>query len=233
MSFIYEPKPVIFGGESENEMNSRKAKISTILIAVFIFSSIFSLQTAQSQMGNFLLVVDPGHGGVDPGAISQSGLKEKTINLKIARLISTISYLDFPDIKVNLTRRKDKYLHPYSRTQFANERNADLFLSVHADSFGDPSVKGIAAFTAQESSEENRKIAQIIMKILAQKTGRENRGVKQAPLFIRKAEMPAILIEVGFISNSEDAQKLNTLSYQRDIAEGILRGVQAYIHNQS
>ncbi|MFW6421827.1 MAG: N-acetylmuramoyl-L-alanine amidase family protein [Candidatus Bipolaricaulota bacterium] len=201
-----------------------------ILVSIVLFTQIAEI--SPSQIGSFVIVIDPGHGGADSGAAGENGVEEKEITLKIAQLLAFSSY-DWPGVKVLLTRRKDVYVNPYDRTGFANEKNADLFISIHADSFGDASIEGSSTFVAEQSGKDSHQLATSLQQALASRSGAEDRGVKRASLFIRQAEMPAALVEVGFLSNPSEARRLNNPSYQRKIARGLQEGIQNYIDKYS
>lgn len=203
------------------------------LLAVLVFSG--SIDLAKSEVGNFTVIIDPGHGGVDSGAIGANGVEEKDITLKIAQLVLRKSYQD-PRLKVILTRYTDRYVAPYDRTEFANKRRADIFVSVHADSFGDPSIRGATTYVARKAQRQSNTLAKVVQNNLAVETRATNRGTKRASLFTREAKMPTILVEVGFLSNPTEAEKLVTPSYQHKVASALLHGIRQYVktfHNES
>ena len=188
----------------------------------------YNFSTAESTVGKTIIVIDPGHGGVDPGAVGADDTLEKDITLEVAKLIYRKSFR-YSSLNVVLTRRNDRYLHPYDRTGFANKRNAVAFVSIHADSFHDPSVEGTTTLVANESGSSSRNLAETIQAEIASKWISRDRGVRSASLFIREARMPAILVELGFLSNPNEAKKLRSSSYQEKFATAILDGLKKYI----
>jgi len=176
----------------------------------------------------FLIVVDAGHGGEDTGAIGLAGLIEKNLVLDIVRLIQ-IKALNEPKLKVWLTRQEDKYIAPKDRIALANEQKADLYISVHANYASDPFVRGIETLIHESASATSKAWAQVLQKKLIEETKAKSRGVKSAPLYLRDAQMPAALIEVGFVTNPEEANNLQQLTYQTAIAEAILAAVKEFL----
>ena len=191
----------------------------------------FPVETGVSETGGILVIVDPGHGGIDSGAIGVDGLQEKKINLKIARLVSSISFLEakYSRFKVILTRREDRYLAPSDRINMANEKKAHLFLSIHANHYRRSYVEGISTLCDLDPSRKCKLFAETVQRELIRNTGAKDRGVKEYDLYIRSAEMPAIIVEAGFISNPYEARKLTSLAYQKRIATSILDGINKFI----
>lgn len=113
------------------------------------------------RRGNFLVVIDPGHGGIDPGATSPKGLKEKNIVLAFAKKLR-VQLARHKHIKVALTRESDKFIRLRNRAKLAHKLRADLFISIHADSFRSPRVRGTALYTLSEkaSDEEAAELAE-------------------------------------------------------------------------
>jgi N-acetylmuramoyl-L-alanine amidase len=235
------------------------------------------LQPARSR---FLVVVDAGHGGHDPGAIGNS-LKEKDINLKTAiELADSIKKIG---MDVKLTRADDRYLKLGERTLFANNAKADVFISLHCNALPrGQHASGVefylmdqptdrAAFNLavlenkemepetqnamDESANSDRK-TQLLMKILidmqqndkliestslaefmynkVRAAGYQLRKVRQAPLFVlRGAEMPALLVEMGYITESKDAKNLNSQAYRKKMMDAIASGILDYLKRGS
>jgi len=216
--------------------------------------------------GIFTVVIDPGHGGKDPGAVGPSGVMEKDITLQIARKLSKILKQNLK-VEVYLTRNGDEFIPLDRRTEMANQIGGDLFVSIHTNAAWDYRARGVetfynsryaygegaeevalrenAAFGAEVPSsvkniiwdliqnqyrQESEELARLVQSKIIQTCGVKNRGVKSAPFYVlRGASMPAILIEVGFISNPWQERKLKDSQYQELVALGIYKGIAAYI----
>jgi len=176
----------------------------------------------------FKVVIDPGHGGEDPGAEGASGSYEKdftlAVSLKVASLLE-----DVPDVKVYLTRDKDVFLSSETRDRpnFANKLEADLFISIHANTFADPTVSGTETFYYHDNS---LGLANIIHRHVVAATGFHDRGVSQENFFVlRDTTMPATLLEIGYLTNPADEQTMLTEEFQQAVAEAIVDGIKEYL----
>jgi N-acetylmuramoyl-L-alanine amidase len=215
------------------------------------------------------IVIDPGHGGRDPGCYLKGGIKEKVIVLKIAKLLAQ-KIEERLGCEVILTRNRDVYLSLEKRTAFANVKKADLFISLHINAHKQSWIRGLETYflnmatderavmvAARENATSQKNISdlQTILNDLMLNTkisessklahevqsGMVNRmkrrykvvkslGVKQAPFYVLiGAEMPAILIETGFITNPTDRKRLLSTSYHDTLADGIVTGIDSYI----
>jgi N-acetylmuramoyl-L-alanine amidase len=230
----------------------------------------FSL-AQQLGLGIRKIVVDPGHGGKDPGA-SAFGLKEKDIVLQIAKKLAPI-LAEETGAEVILTRDTDVYIPLEERTAIANTQAADLFISLHINAHPSPKVHGletyylnlstnaeamrVAAFENATSTHQMSDLQDILSDIMknskinessrlagfvhnslcngikeAKQTKFKNLGVKQAPFYVLiGAQMPAILIEIAFITNPDDSKNLSNEQFLDTIVDDIAEGVQHYIHS--
>lgn len=180
-----------------------------------------------------VIVIDPGHGGTDPGAISSNKTKEKDINLQIS--LKTEEALKDAGYNVLMTRDADNTLGLYERPAFANNNFADLFISIHSNSTTSPDVHGIEVLYApaaagSEKEEGQQILTKAIMDELLKATGAKKRGIIQRPklVVIRESKMPAILIEVGFLSNAKEEKLITDDDYQNKIVGAILKGIENY-----
>ena len=151
------------------------------------------------------IVIDAGHGGKDPGAIGRTtGIYEKVLALKAS--ISLKKELEKEGFKVYLTRSTDEYISLYERANMANELDADLFVSVHINAHSKTSVKGVEVLYSPYTTQRSDVLAKYIVDELVSKLGAVNRGTVQRPnlIVIRETKMPAALVELGFLSNSEE-----------------------------
>ncbi|WP_233258362.1 N-acetylmuramoyl-L-alanine amidase [[Phormidium] sp. ETS-05] len=176
--------------------------------------------------GRIVVVVDPGHGGSDPGAIGIGGLREKDVVSDISMQVSQI--LEQNGVQVVLTRRDDRTLELEPRTVLANRVNADLFVSIHANAApgANPSANGVETFYY----ESGRVLADYIQRSIMESFDMRNRGVKRARFYVlRHTRMPAVLVEVGFVTGTEDARILADSGERTRMAQAIARGVLRYI----
>jgi len=183
-----------------------------------------------------IITIDPGHGGSDPGAIGPHGLMEKNVTLPISKYLK--SELEARGAKVLMTRTTDVDVYgPHAsgpdelqaRVDVANNNDADLFVSVHINSFANPSVNGVATYYYSKTKYDTG-LAQKVQSQIAAEPGFDNdRGIQPGDLYVlRHTAMPAILVELGFISNPTEESLLNTDTTQRSFARRIADGIQAY-----
>lgn len=179
----------------------------------------------------FIIVIDPGHGGRDPGAVHH-GLHESDIVLAISHMVAErLSH--HPDIKVYMTRHTNVAVSLSQRTRFANRLPADLYISIHANAVRNrPHVSGIETWYLPHTREDNlrfnsRQLAQILQRHMISATGAYDRGVRNTSSFIvlRDTNMPATLLEVGFLSNAQEAARLATTAHQQLLAQAIYEGI--------
>ncbi|MCG0275977.1 MAG: N-acetylmuramoyl-L-alanine amidase family protein [Thermosediminibacteraceae bacterium] len=172
-----------------------------------------------------IIVVDPGHGGTDPGAI-YSGIKEKDLNLDIALRLRRL--LEEKGARVVMTRESDIYVDLYTRAGIANEVGADLFVSIHNNSSTNPSTSG--TMTLYYPTPEKEAFAKILQKAVVETVGLPNLGIVQRPNLVvtRETKMPSALVECAFMSNGKDLALLQTESFRQKVAEGILKGILNY-----
>lgn len=169
------------------------------------------------------IVIDAGHGGKDPGAVGH-GLQEADINLRLAKCLAV--ELRTKKHTVIMTRSADEYLSLAQRSEIANNNNADLFVSLHCNAATNPNANGIETLCYALSS-KGYKYALKVQKELVEGTGLVSRGVKARPgLYVLKhTKAPAILIELGFISNSKDAEWLKNSENIRLAAQLIAQAI--------
>ncbi|MGL5713067.1 MAG: N-acetylmuramoyl-L-alanine amidase [Paraclostridium sp.] len=159
------------------------------------------------KIGNVKKVfIDPGHGGSDSGAIG-NGLEEKDITLSMALNLGRA--LESKGISVNYSRKTDKYVSLESRASQANTFEADLFISLHCNSSEISSANGTECFTYANANIATKTLSRNVSNSIAKCLSLVNRGAKDANFAVlRQSNMPAILIETAFISNPNDARKL-------------------------
>lgn len=183
---------------------------------------------------NKVIVIDPGHGGKDPGAEGPTGLKEKTVNMDVSLLAAHL--LRQSGARVVLTRSSDTYVGLERRTEIADSVNADIFVSIHMNAHPKSFKAGTSTYYRRDdisglgvSQEDNRVLTQQLQAQLLQSLGRRNIGMKQANFVVlRTAKMPSALVEASFISNPEEEDLLKQDSYRAQIAEAAARGIAGY-----
>ncbi len=177
-----------------------------------------------------IIVVDAGHGGNAPGATKQ-GASEKDIDLAIVKQLKLLLDRADESIGVYYTRTDDTNPSLESRAALANELSADLFLSVHNNSTASGRMSGISGtevmYRAGDESGKSKQFAQICLEQLLQKLGSENKGVVAGDdiYIIREARMPVALVEVGFMTNQEELDKLRSKDYQKASAEALYEAI--------
>lgn len=179
--------------------------------------------------GKKVVVIDPGHGGSDPGTISFTNKPEKNFTLALGLKVQALLEQE-PNIEVIMTRETDVYPTRSERVKLANDLNADVFVSIHGNSVtASPQVSGTETFYYQRAS--SKELANIIHKHLIEALGFKDRGVKNGSLqVIRETTMPAVLLEIGFISNKDEEEAMMSESTQDKAAQAIVDGIKEYLN---
>jgi N-acetylmuramoyl-L-alanine amidase len=222
------------------------------------------------------IVIDPGHGGRDPGAVGPTGSYEKDRTLEIALLVRDLIQLQMPGIRVVMTRETDEYVSLGTRTRLANAEHADLFLSIHCNASTRSAANGFETFFLSRAGSDDARAVEMLenqaiefdevelsfesnplsflLADIAQNVylnassglaasmqsslgtswqGRSNRGVKQAGFYVlRGAYMPAVLVEVAFISNPAEEELLKSLDFRYRSAQAIVAAVAEFSTGQ-
>ena len=187
------------------------------------------IQLPKVKQNKFSVVIDPGHGGVDPGAIGIGGLRETDVVLEVSKIVKKL--LSENGVKVILTRNKDFDLDLPPRVSFANKTDADIFVSIHANASRGKrkDINGLETFYFK--GWRGRLLAKRIQKqILRVSPGSPDRGVKQGRFYvIKNTRMPAVLVEIGFLTGRLDARRLDKTVHRRRIAHAIAKGILEYL----
>ena len=221
-----------------------------------------------------LIVVDAGHGGKDHGARSALGIKEKDVNIRIAKHVKTILVSRFK-YRVVMTRKDDTFIPLKDRSKISNMRNADLFVSIHANAAKRKSAHGIETYflgtshnkhaletAARENGElvksvKDNQVQQILASLITttkindssrlagrvqdnlyksskkKYRGLKNLGVKEGPFYVlHGADMPSILVEVGFLTHRKEARMLSQPKYLYQLASSIAEGIHKYLQDK-
>ena len=257
--------------------------LNVLLAFLFYFNPFFLLNSNSQEIKPLKrVVIDAGHGGKDSGTMGTKRYKtyEKDIALKISLMLGDYIKKNIPEVDVIYTRNDDTFIELRQRTIIANEKNADLFISIHCDGFTNSKASGASVFVMGMSKlKENMDVAirensviylednykenydgfdpksaesYIVFSVMqnshltksinfaekieyefSNRAKRKSRGIKQAPFYvISRANMPAVLIEAGFLTNPKEEDYLNTEKGQSHIASAIFRAFRSYYNEQ-
>ncbi|MEH7236149.1 SH3 domain-containing protein [Bacillus sp. JJ1562] len=170
------------------------------------------------------IIIDPGHGGNDSGAIGVSGTYEKNLNLRTAQMV--VDKLNASGANVVMTRNSDNYVSLRSRISISHYRNTDAFVSIHYDSIYDRNVRGVTSYYYKNSDVG---LASNIQSELVKNTGFKNRQHRQGNYqVLRENRNPSVLLELGFLSNPTEEYTVNTNNFQENVSNGIYYGLAQY-----
>lgn len=224
--------------------------VSAVMAVCLLFSMYYLAMTAAQYVSTWrkvsgeappIVVIDAGHGGDDPGKVGINGALEKEINLSIAALVK--SFLESQDVEVVMTRDSDGGLY---REDSSNKKMEDLknrlalmeasgasfVVSIHQNSYTAESVRGAQVFY-YESSEEGKRAAEIMQEQLRKGIDEENHRQPKGNgsyYLLKKSTVPTIIVECGFLSNGEEAEKLTKEEYQEKVAWNIALGILQYLN---
>ncbi|MBQ9931455.1 MAG: N-acetylmuramoyl-L-alanine amidase [Firmicutes bacterium] len=225
-----------------------------LLCCIAVFFSFFALSPETALPGRAfakadVLIIDPGHGGIDGGAVSASGICEKEINLAIAQKVQKLAEAD--GWEVILTREDDRLLSDNTEGSIRSQKTEDLHtrkdmidstapllaVSIHLNSFKeDTTVRGAQTFfsngnASEEILTESKRLAEAIQECLEEGIADEKERTamgKKDVLLLKEPTVPTVIVECGFLSNSEEARLLQSEEYQQKLAECIYRGILQY-----
>lgn len=193
----------------------------------------------QENIRRNLVVLDPGHGGRDPGKVGVNGTLEKDLNLAIALLVQ--KELEKDGIEVSMTREKDEMLSDASasnrkledlkkRTELINRQQPAAAVSIHQNSYSDPEVRGPQLFYYQGSG-TGRQAAEALQKELLEFDQKHARPIKENAEYylLKNTEVPAVIVECGFLSCPEEARLLSETDYQEKLAAAIAKGIESWV----
>jgi N-acetylmuramoyl-L-alanine amidase len=194
-------------------------------VAKFDASTIYVLKEKLGGIFMAKVFLDAGHGGKDPGALG-SGLMEKNINLAVTLKVGEI--LTNHGVVVAYSRTTDTFLELSERASLANQFEADVFVSLHCNAFGDPAAKGVETYSYINSTNGAKLAKSIQDSIISSGVYTRDRGTKTANFAVlRLTKMPAALVEMGFITNKDDAFIL--INRQQELALAIAKGILSYL----
>lgn len=256
------------------------SKVTRFPVLLLLLSFCCLSLSAVDKDGNFVIVIDPGHGGKDPGAMSGRNT-EKSINLNVALKMGQLIEKNCRKVKVIYTRKTDVFIELNRRGEIANKANADLFVSIHTNSAKSSSARGaetyllgveenrtsanlsvameenkailyesdyqtryegydpkspesqiIFEFMQNEYQKESLKFAGMVQKQMVSQARRSDRGVHQAGfLVLWKTAMPSILVELGFISNSDDCRYMTSQKGVEELATSLYKAFVSYLED--
>ncbi|MDY5774951.1 MAG: N-acetylmuramoyl-L-alanine amidase CwlD [Lachnospiraceae bacterium] len=227
-----------------------KKRIEVIMGVVLLVAAGFlakrgAIYVQQSKVGEekTCIVIDAGHGGTDPGKIGINGKKEKDINLQIAKELK--KKLEKEGIEVVMTRESDEGLYNSSsrnkkvedmkkRCKIIDEAKPVFTISIHQNSYPEEYVKGAQVFYYGQS-QEGKELAEILQESMVQQLDKENHRTAKANesyYLLKKTESPTVIVECGFLSNSEEAKLLADKDYQKKVAEAIHTGIKKYLKEE-
>lgn len=177
-----------------------------------------------------IIVLDAGHGGIDPGA-SKNGTKEKDLNFRILNTY-TKDLFALSDVKVYFTRETDVKIDLYERAAFASKINADMFISLHMNSNNSSKINGTEVFYSADNNNtsstgfNSAELAKVLANNISTAINTKNRGATKSEFVVVKYNtVPAVLIELGYMTNASELEKLKNTEYQRKTAETIYNTV--------
>ncbi|EGL19021.1 N-acetylmuramoyl-L-alanine amidase [Paenibacillus sp. HGF7] len=179
----------------------------------------------QNGTSRYKIVIDPGHGGKDPGAAGASGKQEKAYTLALSKKVFDQLRQD-PVFEVFMTRTDDTFVELEDRAQIANELGADAFISIHGNTYKDPDVSGTETFYYADDSFA---LAQKVHEQLVKSTGFKDRGVKKEGWkVLRDSKHPAVFLEVGYLTNRDNETDMLSEAHQIRTAQAIANGIKNY-----
>lgn len=204
-----------------------------------------ALMKVSGNTGEITIVIDPGHGGIDGGAETAGGVCEKDINLSISKGIKRLA--EDEGWTVLMTRDEDKGLYSDEKGSVRNKKTEDLkkrrdiingsgadaAVSIHLNSYPSQAVKGAQTFYPK-NSDEGKEIAELIQNRIRENLDSENERTSLAKddiIIMKNNTVPLVLVECGFLSNKEEAEKLQNKDYQRELSEIIFESLKEYFIN--
>lgn len=227
-----------------------KRKTMEVLMAVLFLAAAYCLSREGAKLVENIngekktVVVDPGHGGMDPGKIGINDVEEKEINLEISLMLR--DKLEEQGIRVVMTRESDQGLYDEDstnkkvqdlqrRVELIHEEQPSCVVSIHQNSYPDASVKGAQVFYYEDSA-EGKKLAEDLQNALVAQADPENRRQAKGNTtyyLLKRTDAPLVICECGFLSNPEEAELLTDQAYQETLTDAIVSGILEYLGEDS
>jgi len=217
-----------------------------LILSMLLLSKEVAIYTAgkMAEKKNITIVIDSGHGGIDPGKIASDGTLEKDINLAIALKLQ--KYLEASDIKTIMTRTTDSGLYEESdsnkkiqdmknRIEIMNHPEVDLVISIHQNSYSNSSVKGAQVFYYNTSKHGKRLAEHLQNRLILDIDPQNHRKAKANTNYyiLKNTKIPTVIVECGFLSNASETQKLKSDVYQEALAWSLHLGILEYLNTNS
>ena len=226
---LFSPK-FSFKSIGEGLVDKQKGNFKNIQLSRYTKKRVSNFSELPNVKQNkYLVVIDPGHGGQDPGAIGIGGIRETDVVLEVSKIVEKL--LSEKGVKVSLTRGNEVDLDLSPRVSLANKINADIFVSIHANASRGKrrDINGLETFYYRgwRGSLLAKKIQKQILRV---SPGSPDRGVKQGRYYvIKNTRMPAVLVEIGFLTGRLDARRLVKSAHRKRIAYAIAKGILEYL----
>lgn len=199
-----------------------------------------ALTTVQAEKNKVSILIDPGHGGKDPGHLphNSSGLQEKVLTLQIAEKVGGYLTHNLSNVAIEYTRTDDSYPTLDERVDMANSGKYDFMLSVHVNGNPKTEVYGTETLIHNYNSKDAYKWAKLIEQQFKKRAGRKSRGVKTSAdighslQILKFTKIPTIIVECGFITNANEAAYLNSVYGQEIIASAIFRATREFVKDK-
>lgn len=225
-----------------------KKRLELIMAVIVLVGAYFlakegahMVESQKAEEGKICIVVDAGHGGIDPGKVGINKAEEKDINLKIAQYLKKM--LEADDIEVVMTRTDENGLYSENsnnkkvedmrkRCEIIEEAKPVFTVSIHQNSYPEESVKGAQVFYYGESVAGKELADTLQASLIAQLDPNNHRQAKanESYYLLKKTSSPTVIVECGFLSNSEEAELLVTKEYQKKVAEAVHSGIVQYLN---
>lgn len=203
--------------------------LAVLLALIFLNRELSQSVVSEDVSENEIVIIDAGHGGKDPGKIGVNDVLEKDLNLQIAKKVK--ENLEKQKVTVIMTREDDtaedgKMADMKKRVALINEEKPAIAVSIHQNSYSQADIKGAQVFY-YEHSEVGKNAALIIQEELKQIDSENTREAKGNDTYylLKKTEVPTIIVECGFLSNAQEAEKLTDETYQNELANAICDGI--------
>lgn len=203
--------------------------LAVLLALIFLNRELSQSVVSEDVSENEIVIIDAGHGGKDPGKIGVNDVLEKDLNLQIAKKVK--ENLEKQKVTVIMTREDDtaedgKMADMKKRVALINEEKPAIAVSIHQNSYSQADIKGAQVFY-YEHSEVGKNAALIIQEELKQIDSENTREAKGNDTYylLKKTEVPTIIVECGFLSNAQEAEKLTDETYQNELANSICDGI--------
>lgn len=233
----------VYGKRGVCKIRGLKIFMAVLMIAIVAYIAVHfgrNIGASAEAINGVKVIIDPGHGGGDPGKIGVNDVLEKDVNLQIAFKLKKL--LEKKGVSVVMTREEDtslggdesgskKVADLKSRIKMVENEKADIMVSIHQNSYSSEKVKGAQVFY-YTNSDEGKKLSEYIQNSIKESVDKDNNRAAKANnnyYILLHSACPAVIVECGFLSNHEEAAKLSDKDYQQDMAEAIADGVFDYL----